>query len=168
MDLCVEREWHNERRDKKGAETERARPHWRTIQSQTGQGACLTYLRNAGVPVAAFTRGGRFAARVLTDTLPTMKNECRRWPHVYGENGATCMRCCADDETTPHWRFYCVGNAASDAREVRAQLKRDLNEILEKLGDVGWALVSGKPLESPGHVSGKTVGVGTRGRGEQT
>ena len=49
------------------------------------------------------------------------------------------MRCCADDETTPHWRFYCVGNAASDAREVRAQLKRDLNEVLEKLGDVGWA-----------------------------
>jgi hypothetical protein len=49
------------------------------------------------------------------------------------------MRCGADDETTPHWRFYCVGNAASDARKVRAQLKRDLNEVLETLGDVGWA-----------------------------
>jgi hypothetical protein len=58
--------------------------HWRTIQSQTGQGACLTYLRKAGVPIAALTRGGRFTARILTDTLPTMKNECRRWPHVYG------------------------------------------------------------------------------------
>jgi len=87
---------------------------------------------------------------------------------VYGEIGATCMRCCVDEETTPHCRFYCAGNAASDVREVRAQLKRDLNEVLEKLGDVGWALVSGKPLEPPGHVSGKTVEVGTRGRGEQT
>ena len=75
---------------------------------------------------------------------------------MYGENGATCMRCCAEDDTKPHWRFYSVANAASDQREVLAQLKRDLNEVLEKLGDLGWvhawevtrATCQGKPWES--------------------
>ena len=92
MDLCVEREWHIERRVEKGAETERARQSLADDPVTDGTWGRMTYLRNEGVPVAALTREARFAARALTDTLPTMKNECRRWPHVYGEAGAACMR----------------------------------------------------------------------------
>jgi len=66
-----------------------------------------------------------------------------------------------DDEATPHWRLYFVGNAASDVREVRAQLKREPIEGLSSQEN-RWI--------HPGHVSGKAVrvGVGTRGRGAQT
>ena len=43
---------------------------WGAITREPGQGARLTYLRNAGVSKEALVKGGRFAARLLTSTLP--------------------------------------------------------------------------------------------------
>jgi len=40
--------------------------HWGTITRQPGQGARLTYLRNAGSSKEALVKGGRFVARLLT------------------------------------------------------------------------------------------------------
>jgi hypothetical protein len=105
--------------------------HWGTITRQPGQGARLTYLRNAGSSKEALVKGGRFVARLLTSTLPTLRNENTRWPNVYAGNGSTCMRCGAQEEDARYVRFYCGGAAESDVREVRATLERDLNEILD-------------------------------------
>ena len=144
----MEREWHSDRRDKKGAETERVRQPLTDDPLTDGTGGppdvptqCggIRSCAHKGRPRQNGSADGHSANdERLVSTLAALVRRNRRdmYEMLRGRRDHTTLAVLL--------RGKCGKRRAGSA----CALKRDLNEVLEKLGDVGWA--SGPtPWESP-------------------